>query len=243
MRLKQEEFRQWAEGFYEQLGLRLSWSVVASDAGVKASTLTMQRSRNRVDADFIIQIARAHGLSPVAELRKIPRFEALLSGGSAPSTAEILVTMHPADVLDELISRMTRYDFEVRDKRKLSSWDGWVYGIAAWLDFKGEQTRGQMRETLAIKASALEDRLYGSVRFRVDELIEGLAAIGCSPILGLALMGYLNEEEAGLSERVKKKELGTVSDEFLLEVVNVQHKYVARGLKDLRILDEHSSLN
>ena len=182
MRLKQEEFRQWAEDFYEQLGVRLSWSVVAADAGVKVSTLTMQRSRNRVDADFIIQIARTYGCSPLAELGKVPRFEALLRG-SAPSSAEILVTMHPSDVLDELISRVTRYDFETHEKRKVRPCDGWLYGIAAWLDFKGEDSRTRMRETLGIKASALEDRLYGSVRFRVDELIEGLAAVGCLSLI------------------------------------------------------------
>ncbi|MCP3425185.1 hypothetical protein NBM05_03870 [Rothia sp. AR01] len=253
MRLTQDELEAWADQFYAQMGQPRTWSVLAADAGFKYITLNVQRKQNRIDPGVIIHASRAYGHNPLSELARVQRFAEVAPPGAIPDPRVLAATMNPGYVYREIGNRALRADqpqaisrAAVYDAQMVQGeeWISYPHRFAIWLDVATPRgSREVMAEALGLKTKPMSMRLNGSAEFRIDEIIEGAQALGLDPVLGLVLGGYIEPQEAGYSESLRVDAIRGIADDQLLEIAQVQARYLQGDLQDLKVLDEHSALN
>lgn len=238
MRLTTEEMTAWATQFYGRLGEKVNWSKVARDAEFVPVTFNVQRTRNQVDPQVIINIARKYGLNPLDELARIPRWEHLISTRSSPSQQEIVTSLHPAYVLqelaDRLLGRASNYpDFE--------SWEGYYGTFSTWVDVAGSEiARERLRAALHLGSkTALSNKLNSRSRFAVDEAIDGFTAAGMDPVYALVLASLITAEEAGYPETIRQDALLSISNEDLLYLCQRQVRYTSRILAEQQLSKDY----
>lgn len=237
MRLTSAELDAWARELYSRLGEKLSWTRVSRDAEFKSVTVSMQRTRNQVDAQMLINICHTRKLDPLRELSRIPRWSFLGEATSKPTQVEILASVHPAYALQELTDRLL---VRIPKPPGFASWDDYPARFSTWIDVAGtNSTRETLRETLGLTASSMSKRLNGRERFRVDEVIDGFSAAQMDPVYALVLAGAITPQDAGYGENLRKDALLAVSDDDLLALTMKQQRYVRRILKDQHIAGEY----
>jgi hypothetical protein len=69
VRLTTGEMTAWATQLYARFGEKVNWSKMARDSNYVAVTFNVQRTRNQVDPQIIINIARHYGLSRKSSAR------------------------------------------------------------------------------------------------------------------------------------------------------------------------------
>lgn len=237
MRLTREEFSAWAEQLQRRPGEKLVWARIAKDAGFRRGTLDVQRTRNQVDAQIIVNLARTRRLDPIAELSRIPRWQHLTAARSTPSQLEIAASLHPAHALRELSDRLL---IRSPDYSDFGPWTTYPSRFSTWIDVAGpDNAREIMRNTLGLTAPSLSAKLNSNGEFSVDEVIDGFAAANMDPIYGLVLAGALTPREAGYADSIRQDALLSISDENLLHLSQKQVRYMRRILQEHRIAEEH----
>lgn len=238
MRLTVGEISAWAEQLYARFGEKVSWARVNRDAGLGVGTINVQRTRNQIDAQVVINIARKYGLNPREELAQIPRWEHLGSVRSSPSQLEIVTSLHPAYVFQEIADRLLG---QAPDYPDFGSWDGYYGRFSTWVDVAGSEiARERLRAALNLgSASALSSKLNSRSKLGVDEVIDGFTAAKMDPVYGLALASLLTPQEAGYSDTIRQDALLSISNEELLYLCQRQVRYTSRILAEQQLADEH----
>lgn len=238
MRLTKNELSAWAEPLYESFGEKLTWTKVAQDADFGTPGLSMQRSRNEVDAQILINVARRRGLSPLEQLAKVPRWEHLMANRSAPSQLEIVASLNPAHAFRELSDRLL---INAPTNIDLGPWDSYHGRLSTWIDVAGpENARDIIRKAINLRTSStLSGKLNNRSVFEVDEAIDGFTAAGMDPVYALVLADKLTPKEAGYSDTIREDALLSISDEELLYLSQRQVRYTSRLLMENRVADEH----
>lgn len=237
MRLTSAELDAWVHELYSQSGEKLTWTKVARDAGFKTVTVSMQRTRNQVDAQMLLNICRARDLHPLRGLARVPRWSFLGEVPSKPTEVEVLAATHPAHALQELTDRLI-----VKGPRPpdFEDWDAYPARFSTWIDVAGtSSTREMLRDTLGLTASSLSGRLNGRERFRVDEVIDGFSAAHMDPVYALVLAGAITPNDAGYPPSMREDAILAVSDDDLLSLSARQQRYIRRILKDQHIAGEY----
>lgn len=241
MRLTSQELSDWADQFYAAQGMKREWTRLAQDAGAKIVTLSVQRRRNDVDVSVVLKASRAHGVNPLSELRKIPRFSHLPEEPTTPTMRQLVAPLNPGHILKELSERALS---QPPRNQPLENWAEYPHRLAALIDIEGgEGAREVLQSILGIKASALSNRLNSLSVFPSDEVIQGFPEVGLDPVYGLVLTGHLYAYEAGYPHDVREVGLKRIEDEELLNLSSQQAKYLRRDLADLRIVENHAVLN
>ena len=238
MRLTTEELSAWAEPLYSSLGEKLTWSKVASDADFRSVTISMQRTRNEVDAQLVINVARKRGLDPLAELARIPRWKHLTESRSSPSQLEIVASLNPGHLFQELSDRLL---IKAPAHTDLGPWDSYHARFSSWIDVAGpENARDILRAALQLRTSStLSGKLNSRAKFEVDEAIDGFSALGMDPVYALVLATRLTSGEAGYADTIREDALLSISDDDLLTLAQKQARYTSRILMDNRIAEDH----
>lgn len=238
MRLTTEEMTGWATQLYGRFGQKVNWSKVSRDADFVPVTFNVQRTRNQVDPQVIINIARKYGLNPLDELAQIPRWEHLRTTPSRPSQQEIATSLHPAYVLQELVDRLLERAPNYPD---FGSWEGYYGSFSTWVDIAGSEiARERLRAALNLGSkTALSAKLNSRSRFAVDEAIDGFTAAGMDPVFALVLASLITAEEAGYSATVRQDALLSISNEDLLYLSQRQVRYTSRILAENQLSEDH----
>lgn len=237
VRLTAAELSAWVEPLYQRLHEKLTWAKVAHDSGFKTVTVSMQRTRNQVDAQMLINICHTRGLDTVQELARVPRWRHLAQRKSSPSQLEFIASLHPAHALQEIADRLV---IRAPNYPDFGPWDTYPGRFSTWIDVAGPpNARETLRTALELTASSMSGRLNDREKFRVDEVIDGFTAVEMDPVYALVLAGAITPQEAGYDPNIRQDALLSVSDEDLLEVNQRQQRYMRRILKDQRIAGEH----
>ena len=238
MRLTTEELSAWAEPLYRSFGEKLTWSRVASDADFRGVTISMQRTRNEVDAQLVINVARKRGLDPLTELARIPRWAHLAASRSQPTQMEIVASLNPAFVFRELADRLL---IAAPTHPNLGPWDSYHARFSTWVDIAGpENAREILRSALQLRTSStLSAKLNSRAKLEVDEAIDGFTAAGMDPVYALVLACKLTAREAGYAATIREDALLSISDDDLLSLSQKQTRYTSRILMENRLSEEH----
>lgn len=237
MRLSTEEFTAWSEGFYERASMgfagNANWIQIAKDAPFTDSRLSVQRSREVIDALAIINISRTYDVNPLPELARIPQWEPLTKFPLKPSNREVLSSLHLGHILRELADRM---DKAVLRHSDLGAWDSYYGRFSTWFDVAGsEAAKLRLREAIKIgSASAMSSRLNSHIKFGVDEILDGFMLIGVNPVYALVLAGHITDEEAGYSATLRQDVLRSVIDEDFSYMCQKQMRYTTKILAQHR---------
>lgn len=241
MRITSDELTTWADRFYSERGQKRAWNRLAEDAGFKYITLNVQRKQNKVDPAVIVGASRTHHADPLRELATIQRFADVHPPARTPSARDLLATLNPGLIHQEIANRALRLD---QPPTQPGAWDVYPHRFAAWVDATGPTgARENIAHVLRLKDSAVSARLNDTASFRIDEIIEAMTAIGLDPVFALVLGGHITPAEAGYGDTIRVQALLTASDDELLDMNQLQARYIRRYLQDLRILDEHAGLN
>lgn len=237
MRLTTAELSAWAEPLYRNFGEKLTWTKVAKDADFRGVTISMQRTRNEVDAQILINVARTRGLEPLVQLGKIPRWNHLVTVPSIPSQLEIVAALNPGHVFRELSDRLL---VKVSGNTDLGPWDSYHARLSSWIDVAGPETaREDIRAAINLRTSStLSGKLNSRAKFEVDEVIDGFSAVSMDPVYALVLAGKLTPSEAGYHDTIREDALLSISDEDLLLLAQRQVRYTSRILTDNRLEEE-----
>jgi len=238
VRLTSDEFSAWAEPLYQSLGEKLTWTKVSIDADFHGVTISMQRTRNQVDPQIIINVARKRGLEPLEQLGRIPRWNYLSAVRSTPSQLEIIASLSPAHVYRELADRLL---INAPRHSDFGPWDAYHGRLSTWVDVAGpDNARDVMRRELQLRtSSSLSRKLNSHSKFDADEAIDGFTAAGMDPVYALVLANVLTPQEAGYSDTIREDALLSISDEDLLHLCQRQVRYTSRLLADNRVAEEH----
>ena len=238
MRLTTDELSAWAEPLYKSFGEKLTWATVARDADFRGVTISMQRTRNEVDAQLVINVARKRGLNPLDELARIPRWKHLTAARSAPSQMEIVASLNPGHVFQELSDRLL---IRAPAHPDLGAWDSYHARFSSWIDVAGpENARDVLKSALQLRTSStLSGKLNSRAKFEVDEAIDGFTALGMDPVYALVLATKLTPQEVGYADTIREDALLSISDDELLALVQKQARYTSRILMDNRIAEDH----
>lgn len=238
MRLTTSELSSWAEPVYASFGEKLTWTKVANDADFRGVTISMQRTRNEVDAQIVVNVARKRGLDPLTQLGKVPRWNHLSTVRSLPTQLEIVASLNPAHVFRELSDRLLDKPPVNSD---LGTWGNYHARMSSWIDVAGpENARDIIRDAIKLRTSStLSGKLNSRAKFDVDEVIDGFTAAGMDPVYALVLAGKLTPMEAGYADTIRKDALLSISDEDLLLLSQKQLRYTSRILMDNRLSEDH----
>lgn len=238
MRLTTSELSAWAEPVYESFGEKLTWTRVANDSDFRGVTISMQRTRNEVDAQIVVNVSRKRGLDPLEQLGKIPRWNHLVSARSLPTQLEVVASLNPAHVFRELSDRLV---IQTSGNIDLGPWDNYHARMSSWIDVAGpDNARDTIRVAIKLRTSStLSSKLNSRAKFEVDEVIDGFTAAGMDPVYALVLAGKLTPSEAGYPDTIREDALLTISDEDLILVSQKQVRYTSRILMDNRLSEDH----
>lgn len=238
MRLTTSELSSWAEPLYASFGEKLTWTKVSNDADFRGVTISMQRTRNEVDAQIVVNVSRKRGLDPLEQLGKIPRWNNLVAVRYLPTQLEIVASLNPAHVYRELSDRLL---IQAPVNINLGPWDSYHARMSSWIDVAGpENAREIMRDAIKLRTSStLSGKLNSRAKFDVDEVIDGFTAVGMDPVYGLVLAGKLTPSEAGYADTIREDALLSISDEDLLLLSQKQVRYTSRILMDNRLSEDH----
>lgn len=234
MRLTSAELTEWVDDFYLRQGMGWTWSKLSQDTEVKSITLSVQRKRNQIDAAIVIAAARRYNVNPIAELANIPRWAGMVNETGGYSKKELVTGMPPAVTYGEISRRLMGNG---SSDIKLS-----VYprALSVWIDVVGpDSARELLAQEIGVNDSSVSGRLNKTVKFPVDEIIDGFQCLGMSVPYALALSGVVKFSEIGISEEILENALASVDSEELMEVVSVQEKYIRRDLREKMVADEH----
>lgn len=227
MRLESAPFKSWADRICRH-GTTISWAAIAQQSGVTKGTLMVQKTKNAIDPRAVLAFARANEHDPVQELSNFPGYAILKQRFAIPDDTELLTQIAIADVFDEI---STRIDERPRAGRPLAAWGSFPYAVAAWFAHSGGiDYNRRVREVLSISDTATAKKIQ-SAQFGVDQIVPVCEAMGMNPLLGLLILGYITEDEAGLGGGVREAALARVRADELSDHLNQTVRYVRRRLQ------------
>lgn len=238
MRLTTSELSAWAEPVYKSFAEKLTWTRVANDSDFRGVTISMQRTRNEVDAQIVVNVARTRGLDPLEQLGKIPRWNHLARARSLPTPIEVVASLNPAHIFRELSDRLL---VQTPVNINLGPWENYHARMSSWIDVAGpEDAREIIRVALKLRTSStLSGKLNSRAKFDVDEVIDGFTAAEMDPVYALVLAGKLTPSEVGYPDKLREDALLAISDEDLIYLSQKQLRYTSRLLMENRLSQEH----
>ncbi|MFW0120232.1 hypothetical protein ACN08Y_10000 [Rothia sp. P5764] len=182
MNIESSEFTLWVEGFAPGATLK----EICTEANLSLSTISEQRSGQRITPKTIIAIARAYRLNPGNELATFSGYESL---AKAPLT---LVDAAPFYSALELLHQWF--------VRKGKSHPGLVFAapeakLKRWIDVNRKSaTQRELAQHLTMQPSNFSQQIKDGT-LSIPRIIELATYLGTSPLPGLVAAGYMLFEE------------------------------------------------
>ena len=226
MGLDAKQVKRWANGFNPD-GDGLSWSEIAKQAGMPLRTLTVQRSKNNIDANLVFEIARYNHRDPVGELSQFAGFASLSGDYPAPSTRELLTQVDTNQVFSEIAYRLGEVQ---RKAPQLSRWGSMNRGLVAWLGLAGRDYGVTISKVLNI-SDAGASRKVNLPQFKVEQIVPVCDALGLNPKFALLVLGYLTDEETGVSSTAREDALVSATGDELADHLSHVLRHIRRQLQ------------
>lgn len=218
MQLAVGTFRSWAEDAHRRAVVEVmpfSWTAVSHAHGSGQSTLSMQRSRGYVRADFLLAYARSLGLDPIAELAAVGQLR-LLRHREEPTGEELLGLIPLADLLREALYRMGERTRPVTP------------GEPRPAEFRRWLSAGPSRSSVSGLVQALGMTAHRYARknrtgqWDIGELHRIAEVTGLSMRGGMYAAGWISWEETGFAAPLRGEKLHQCSDSELYATIRTQ---------------------
>ena len=216
MNIHASAFNQWLDTF----GIEVSLQEICTKANLSLSTISEQRSGNRVTPKTVIAIARAYGQNPVGELGGFDGYEALQC-----SQLTLLDAVPLYSALELLHQHFVR-------EGKAIAGAGFAppeAQLKRWLDMnRRSATQKELAQHLEMKPSNFSQQVSDGT-LPIYRILELAAYLKTSPLPALVATGNLYFEEAfGLN---RQKYLAGRPDVELVEAIEQANLFLASDVK------------
>ena len=217
--IKAVDFNVWLDSIAPGANL----SQVSRRSAMSLSTLSTQRSHDRIPPKSILAIARSYGKNPVKELSQFEGFEFLTV---RPASLTSLVPLYSA--LDLLHEQFVREGRAIRNEKPLlvpsDALKRWVNEI------RGVMTQKELASNLEVQQGNFSRELStGDMSFM--RVVEIGNVLGVNPVVGLVASGELSFDDVFGCSMLQYLE--QVSDESLLEALFRAQNFLTTDLKAL----------
>lgn len=217
MNISKEAFTQWAESIAPDATLL----EICTKANLSPSTISEQRSGNRITPKTIIAIARAYGLPPVRELAKFDGYESLGGGGLTLAQAAPLYS-----ALDLLHQRFAHQGTAL----PLANLASLAHPLKRWLEVnRGSATQKDLAAQIGMHPSNFSRQVSGN-NLPTYRIIELAAIMDTSPVPGLVATGELTFLEAFGADR--KTYLEQAPQQQLLAALEVALVFIEEDVQE-----------
>lgn len=225
MGLDAKQVRSWTRQF-TPTGDALSWSVIANQSGVPLGTLTVQRTKNNIDAKVVLAVARANGKNALMELSSFEGYSSLAKTYDHPGIRELLTQVPLRDLFSEITTRLQETP---RQEPYLGPWGEVERGLAAWFGLRGHDYGTVIRRILQIGEQSAS-RKVNKPQFKVDQIVPVADALELNPKFALLILGYINENEAEIEPLAREKALHDATADDLSDHLDHILRHVRRRL-------------
>lgn len=159
---------------------------ICAKAGLSLSTISEQRSGNRITPKTVIAISRAYGLRPPHELAKFPGYESL--DGSQLTLVEAVPLYSSLDLLHQWYVRKGK----ALPGAVFSAPDG---RLKRWVDLNRQRsTQKELAQSLGMQPSNFSRQITDET-LPIYRIVELAYHLGVSALPGLAAAGVLRFDE------------------------------------------------
>lgn len=208
---------------------------VCRAAGIKRSTLAQQLVRGRVSVATLAAVSRSLNLPVVDSLAHFPDHADLREGIKAPTQAELLSQVPDAELLQEVLRRVS---LEASQPRTAPPVHGGLLAtpphgqsVRTWLDAIGS---AELRPKLTQRTNVAPQNLSAQIsanRLSVKLAIESARIAGVGLTNGLVATGFLTPAEAGWDQGAMADAVSQTPGSVLLMVAANRLDTLAKVLR------------
>lgn len=219
MNISKEAFTQWTESIAPDATLL----EICTKAHLSPSTISEQRSGNRITPKTIIAIARAYGLSPVRELSGFDGYESLKERGGELALAQAVPLYSALDLLHQRFAHQGT-------ALPLVKLTPLTHPLKRWLEVnRGSASQKDLATQIGMHPSNFSRQVSGN-SLPTYRIIELAAIMNTSPAPGMVATGELTFLEAFGAEQ--KTYLEQAPQRQLLTALEVALAFVEEDVQE-----------